>query len=74
MPTGDKLFRFLARLMLDRFYGTVTIRLETGKVTHVTTETKRTWEYRNLPAPTAETDAREDLSRSRNPCSDDEPG
>jgi hypothetical protein len=44
MPRGEKLFRFLAGLMLQRFYGTVTIRFETGKVTHVTAETTRTWD------------------------------
>lgn len=48
MPRGEKLFKFLASLMRRDFYGTVTIRLESGKVTHVTTETVRTWEYRDL--------------------------
>jgi len=49
MKTGGKLFRFLARLILDKFYGTVTIRFESGKVTHVETETKRMWQYKDLP-------------------------
>ncbi len=31
MPRGEKLFRFLAALMLDRFYGTVTIRFEAAR-------------------------------------------
>ena len=35
MKTGEKLFHFLASLILDKFYGTVTIRFESGKVTHV---------------------------------------
>jgi hypothetical protein len=35
MPRGEKLFRFVASLMLRDFYGTVTIRFESGKVTHV---------------------------------------
>ncbi len=41
MPRGEKLFRFLAALMMRGFYGSVTIRLEAGKVTHVETETRR---------------------------------
>jgi len=49
MSKGEKLFRFLAALMLDKFYGTVTIRFESGKVTHVETETRRMWQYRDLP-------------------------
>jgi len=49
MNTGEKLFHFLAKLILDRFYGSVTIRFEHGKVTHVETETRRVWEYKNLP-------------------------
>ena len=56
MPTGEKLFRFLARLMLDRFHGTVTIRFQAGKVTHVTRESTRTWEYRDLPSECADED------------------
>ena len=50
MKTGEKLFHFLARLILDRFYGSVTIRLEHGKVTHVETDTKRMWQYKDLPS------------------------
>ena len=49
MRQGEKLFKFLARLILDRFYGSVTIRFEHGKVTHVETETRRRWEYKDLP-------------------------
>ena len=49
MKTGEKLFHFLARLILDKFYGTVTIRFEHGKVTHVETETHRMWQYKDLP-------------------------
>ena len=51
MKTGEKLFHFLARLILDRFYGSVTIRFESGKVTHVETETRRMWRYKDLPSP-----------------------
>ena len=36
-------------LMLRDFYGSVTIGLEAGKVTHVETETRRTWRYGDLP-------------------------
>ena len=39
----------LAGLMLQGFYGSVTIRFESGKVTHVDVETRRRWEYRELP-------------------------
>ena len=49
MPRGEKLFRFLASLILREFYGTVTIRFEAGKVTHVETETRRVWQYKDLP-------------------------
>ena len=49
MPRGEKLFKFLGRLMLDLFYGTVTIRVEKGKVTHVETPTRRLWAYQDLP-------------------------
>ena len=49
MKAGEKLFHFLARLVLDKFYGSVTIRFEHGKVTHVETETRRAWQYKDLP-------------------------
>lgn len=49
MRPGEKLFRFLTGLILDRFFGSVTIKFEHGKVTHVETETRRHWEYRELP-------------------------
>ena len=48
MKKGEKLFKFLASLILREFYGTVTIRFEAGKVTHVATETRRTWRYCDL--------------------------
>jgi hypothetical protein len=48
MPQAEKLFRFPARLMLRRFYGTAIIRFEAGKVTHVQTETRRMWRHRDL--------------------------
>lgn len=49
MPRGEKLLKFLAKLMLVGFYGTVTIRFQSGKVTHVETHTRRMWEYKDLP-------------------------
>ena len=49
MPRGEKLLKFLASLMLDNFYGVVIIRMEAGKVTHVETETRRMWRYKDLP-------------------------
>jgi hypothetical protein len=35
--------------MLRGFYGQVIVRIETGKVTHVETETRRMWRDRDLP-------------------------
>ncbi len=49
MPRGVKLYKFLASLMLRRFFGRVTIRFESGKVTYVETGTRRTWWYKDLP-------------------------
>lgn len=49
MPRGEQLFRCLAGLMVDRFYGSVTIKLEAGRVTHVEVQTRRTWQYGDLP-------------------------
>ena len=56
MPTGEKLFRFVSSLRMRGSFGNVTIRLEPGKVSHVKTETRRTWHYKNLP--------REDTARA----------
>ncbi len=50
MGTGEELFKFLASLMLRKFHGTVTIRFESGKVTHVQTESKQMWQYKGLPS------------------------
>ena len=49
MRPGEKLFKFLARLILDKFYGSVTIKFQHGKVTHVETETRCHWQYKDLP-------------------------
>ena len=49
MTACDKLLQFLRDLALDQFYGTVTIKFESGKVTHVETETRRHWQYKDLP-------------------------
>jgi hypothetical protein len=49
MPKGEKPIRFLASLMLDNFFGAVTIRFEAGRPTHVETETRRLWRYCDLP-------------------------
>ena len=56
MPRGEKLFRFLGDLMLRKFYGTVIIRFEAGKVTHVETETWRMWQYRDLSSQSDKTE------------------
>ncbi len=50
LEPGEGLLKFLASLTLQRFCGTVTMRLESGKATHVETETRRMWEHRDLPA------------------------
>lgn len=57
MKTAGKLFKFLSRLVLDKFYGTLTIRFESGKVTHVETETRHMWQYKDLPEPTRTRDS-----------------
>jgi len=54
MPGGEKLFRFLARLMLRGFCGTVTMRFEAGKATYIETETRQTWRYQDLPSETSD--------------------
>ncbi len=51
--TGKKLFHFLAKLILDKFYGKVTIHFEHGKVPHVETESKRPWQHKDLSSPTS---------------------
>ena len=57
---GEKLFHFLAGLLLEKFYGTVTIRFEAGKVTHVEAETRRMWQYKDLPGSGAICDTESD--------------
>lgn len=45
----ERLARFLARFFVERFFGTVTIKFENGKVTHVEVITRQTWQYKDLP-------------------------
>jgi len=49
MLMGELLINFVARFIMDKFYGTVTIRFEARKVTHVETETRRAWRYQDSP-------------------------
>ena len=49
MPRGEKLFRFLGGLMLDRFPCAVTIRSRGRQVTHVETESRPMWRCKDLP-------------------------
>jgi len=56
---GDRLFRYLADLIINKFFGTVTVRFEAGKVTHVEAATRRIYEYGQLP------DATEDRQANR---------
>ena len=50
MRQEEKVFRFLARLVLHQFYRTVTIRFDSGKVTHVEAEMRRSRGYERLPS------------------------
>ena len=52
MPKGERLCRFLASVMLHQCHGIAIILFEGGKVTHVETETRRTWQYKDLPEET----------------------
>jgi len=45
----EKLFKFLKQFFQDKFFGTVVIRFEHGKVTHVEVQSKRVWQYKDLP-------------------------
>ena len=41
--------RLPGSLALGKFYGTVTIRFEAGKLMHVETQARRTWRSQDLP-------------------------
>jgi len=45
----DKLIKFLKKLFYEKFYGSVTIKFENGKATHVEVNSTRKWEYKDLP-------------------------
>ena len=45
----DKLFRFLKKLFSEKFYGSVIIKFENGKATHVEMNSTRKWEYKDIP-------------------------
>ena len=45
----EKLIRFLKRLHYDSFYGSVIIKYENGKATHVEVNSTRKWQYKDLP-------------------------
>jgi len=45
----EKLIRFLQKLFADKFYGTITIKFENGKATHIEMTSSRKWEYKELP-------------------------
>jgi len=49
MKMGEKLFKFLTRLILDKCHETVTIRFESAKLTDVGTATRPMWKHRDLP-------------------------
>jgi len=48
----EKPFRFLADSTLHDFYGVVIMRMAAVKVTHVETETRRSWQYKDMPEET----------------------
>lgn len=45
----QKLIRFLQRLVAEKFYGTITIKFENGKATHIEMASMRKWEYKEFP-------------------------
>jgi len=45
----EKLIRFLQKLFADKFYGTITIKFENGKATHIETTSINKWQYKDLP-------------------------
>ena len=45
----ERLFEFLKNIFAEKFYGTITIKFERGKVTHVEMETRRAWAFKDLP-------------------------
>ena len=49
-PESKTSFSFLNRLVLAESFGSVIIKFEAGRVTHVRVETCRTWQYNELPA------------------------
>ena len=59
----ERLFRFLASLMMCDFYGSVAIRFGAGKVTHAATEARRIWQYSCLAATEPRIDKRKPLLR-----------
>jgi len=52
MSKGERLFKFLASLVMRGFYGSVIIALESPKVMHLETETRRTWRCHDRPNET----------------------
>jgi len=50
----ERLFSFLRRFFGRSFFGTITLRFESGKVTHVDVETKRSYRYRDILAEEGE--------------------
>ena len=45
----EKLFSFLMKLFTEKFFGSVTIKFEHGKVTHIEITTRRLLKYGDLP-------------------------
>ena len=46
----EKLFKFLRQFFTGKFFGSITIRFESGKVTHVEVQSRRVFEYGELPS------------------------
>lgn len=45
----EKLFKFLKKLFSDKFYGSVIIKFENGKATHIEVNSTQKWQYKDLP-------------------------
>jgi len=44
----ERLFEFLKKFFAEKFYGTISIKFECGKVTHVEIQSKRVLSYQDL--------------------------
>ncbi len=45
----EKLIRFLQDLARNNYFGSVTIKFENGKATHIEANSIKKWQYKDLP-------------------------